>query len=321
MVNYSYPELLSQIDQMQCWFHIVGYTQLKEPILNPLRKDTNKGSCYLDEYKGRIVLVDWAHPNYSGSDVIKAYRLLNPTKSWKEVCTDLLKISKNSKPSPYVYPGIVKKSKTTKFVPFFRDWEEPDLEYWYARGVSKFQLDRDSTLVSPIRGYELEKESTMMTYNSFELGFSYKFGEKYKIYYPHRESYRFIGNVTSNDIWHLKRDSETLLVCKSSKDMLVLENLTDFDLTHIQGETYGHPDEVMVFSWETSYKRIILFWDNDEPGLLGMERFAKKFILTKPEIKHLDLGLSKDADELRVKYGHEHSLNIINELLYETNNI
>lgn len=321
MVNYSYTELLSQIDQMQCWVHIVGYVQLREPILSPLRKDSHKGSCYLDEYKGRVVLVDWANPQHSGSDVIKAYKLLNPTKSWKEVCTDLIRISKNSKPSPYVYPGLVKKSKTIRFIPFVKDWEDQELEYWDKRGVIINQLQRECTLVNPVKGYELEKEDKMIAYNSFELGFAYQFGEKYKVYYPFRNSYRFIGNVTSNDVWHLKKESDTLLICKSSKDMLVLENLTNFDLTHIQGETYGHPDEVMVFSWETFYKRIILFWDGDEAGLAGMNRFSKKFILVKPEIKHLNLEISKDADELRVKYGHEQSLNIINELLYETNRI
>lgn len=314
---YTHKELLEKIDQQQVWYTMLGVIQLGQHILNPLRPDTNPGSCYLQEYKGKIILIDWASKEHSGLDCISAYMKMYPDKSWDIVCSDLL-TCKVSAPSPYVYPGIKKKSKVMYFEPITCDWEQRHIDYLKLRGIRREQVERESTRVWACKGYILEKEERKIEYHFDELAFAYRHGEKYKIYFPNREKYRFIGNITQDDIWHVKRGSDTLLILKSAKDLLVTENLLDYDLTMIQGENFGHPSDLMVFSWETSYKRIILLFDGDESGLKGMKRFKCKFLISNPEIKFIPLELGvKDPDEMYINWGKERTKDYLTRLCQE----
>lgn len=313
---YTHKDLLAQINQQQVWLNLIGIVQLGQYILNPLRPDSNPGSCYLQEYKGNIILIDWASKQHSGIDCIAAYMRMNPHKKWDEVCNDLLNMG-TSKPSPYVYPGLVKKkSKIIGFEPILVEWEPRHKDFLKLRGITRSQVEREETRVWACKGYILEKEERKIEYHFDELCFAYRHGKRFKLYFPNRDQFRFIGNITQDDIWHLKRGSDTLLIIKSAKDLLVTENLVDFDLSMIQGENFGHPSDVLVFSWECAYKRVILLFDGDESGLKGMERFKDKFLLLSPECKHipLDLGV-KDPDEMYIKWGYEKSKLYLNKLL------
>ncbi len=320
-IHYTRDRLLQSIDQIKIWHSIVGYCQLGEFILNPLRVDNHKGSCSLIEYQGRIILQDWASKKHSGADCISAYCTINPHKTWQEVCTNLLELSKGFVPtSAYVaIPGLVKKSKTLELIPIYREWQIRDKEYWGKRGITKSQLERDN-LVRPIQGYIQIKEDRKSEQHFNELAYCYHYEERVKFYFPERKEFRFLGNINRNDTYFINKGSSTILITKSLKDMLVLDNLTSFNLLHIQSEN-SDPDGHIILDWEFGHKDAILFYDNDNAGIEGMKRLASKFLYLEPSLFWInpDTGF-KDIDEMRSNWGEKDTIEYLQTYLLNNDN-
>lgn len=309
---HTRQELLNSINQIDVWQLILGHqVELGQYILNPLREDKNAGSCYLSEYNGRIVLTDWANFKYSGHDCISAYMSLNPFKSWGEVCIDLLKCGSYQN---YV-PVVKKRKKTIDFTPIYKEWSQSELDWWLQRGIAKEQMDRKETLIRPIKGYTHKKEGKETIVYLSEPAYCYHHKGRYKFYFPTRKENRFLGNQTRDDIWFIDNSSNNLIVCKCHKDLLTTENLIDFNLSHVQGENYGHPSSLTLYEWEVKHERIILFFDKDDSGIEGMKRLKSRFLYTQCDIIWITEPGIKDISDMFLMWGKERTTNYLNELL------
>ena len=308
---HTRQELLDSINQIDVWGMILGHrVELGQYILNPLRKDTNAGSCYLSEWKGKIVLTDWASYKYSGTDCIAAYMQLNPTKSWGEVTIDLLRCGSYQN---YI-PSVVKRKKTLDLKPLYKEWTESDLKWWSDQGVFKEQMDRKETLVRPIKGYIHKKEGKEIQVHLSEPAYCYHCNGRYKFYFPTRKENRFLGNQTRDDVF-FKEGNDTLLVCKCAKDFLCLSNLVPYSLVHVQGENYGHPSDLQLYEWEVKFSRIIILFDKDSSGVEGMKRLQKRFVYTPCDYYWIDDDKAKDVTDFYKIYGEQETIDYLIELL------
>lgn len=280
--------LLSNIDQLKVWSNIIGFNaKIGEKILNPLRDDKHLGSCYLTELGRSIVIIDHADSKTSGYDCVSAYKYLHPYKKWGEVCSDLLNMAQINIPvSSYrVIPGI---KKEQSFTPIYRDWLDSDLEWFEKQGVFKWQLDRESTLVKPAKGYIQIKEGKTSEQHFSEQCYCYHHNGKIKFYWPKRKQWRFLGNMGRDDLWMIKgEDSTNLLITKSHKDTLALENCLPFSITHTQSET-SIPSGDILLEWEMGFDNIWILFDNDQKGREGAEHLYKQFIYKKPKLLFLE---------------------------------
>lgn len=307
--------LLNNIDQKKVWDSIVSF-EVGKPILNPLRNDKNLGSCSIQlDKQGRLNLVDYADKRTNGFDCISAYRYLHPHKSWDEVCYDLLNIGKALPTSAYkVIPGI-KKKEEVKFTPLYRDWLQSDLDWWFKRGIFKSQLERDITLTKPVKGYIQTKENKQSEVHFNEMCYCYHHQDKVKFYFPERKQWRFLGNMGKDDVWFLNRNSDVLFICKSHKDLMVIENLCDFNLTMIQSET-NYPEKDKFFEWECNHKQIFVCTDNDETGRKIAQEIQKQFLYIPCEIIEIEPETKiKDFDEYFVQNGLNETIDYFNYLL------
>jgi hypothetical protein len=302
----SRKELFSRIDQLNVWRQIVGQIDVEEWFLNPFRNDTRKGSCCLIWTGDTLRLKDFADPTTSGLDCIAGYMKYYPHLSWSQVCTNLLSLNVSLVPSSYkILPGLMKEE--TKFECFYRDWQERDLEYWFLRGVEQWQLERKETLVKPIEGFIKYSEPKLERYFG-DLAFTYHFGSRVKIYFPNRDKPRFIGNAKQGDLWHLRKGSDTLVIQKSHKDLLVLDGLSDCDIAAVQSEqSVISPD--VLFEWESFYSKILIWYDPDETGIQGANKIKEKFLYTETEIIKSEGG--KDLDEMYLNHGEKFCLTFI----------
>jgi hypothetical protein len=305
--HYKHAELIGLLDQERVWRSLLGSFQLDKYILNPLRNDRHVGSCKLVEKDGIIKLMDYAAKEYSGLDCIAFYMKQNPTIKWNEVCINLL--SNNSLPvSSYrVFPGIVKEE--VKFTPFYKQWDQRDIDFWALRGLEH------NPKINPVSGYIQQNGDRKREIHTSEQVYAYECNGRFKFYYPNRESFRFIGNMQRNDLWH-KKGNSTLLITKSHKDFLVLEDMVPYSLTHIQGENWGHPDGHILLEWELLYDTILVWFDGDIPGIEGANRLASRFAYKKPFIFFIDPKYEvKDIDQFRVEYGYEDTIEFLNNNL------
>lgn len=310
--------LLSQIDQERVWSNILGYSfKIGQWILNPLRTDKHLGSCSIiwSNKNDNLILMDYADKRTSGFDCITAYQYLYPQKKWDEVCSDLLNIAQSFPTSAYkILPGIIKE-KISEFTPFYRDWTQEDIDWWDLRGVVLEQLNRDVTLTKPVKGYFHKKEGKETQVHFNEQCYCYHHQDKVKFYFPNRKNFRFIGNISKEDIWYLNKGSDILFISKSNKDLLVLDNLLDVNLTMIQSET-NYPSSDKFYEWECSHKEVYVLMDNDNPGRQIAQEIKKQFLYIPCKIIEINpLTKCKDIDEYYVKHGFNETFDYLNYLL------
>lgn len=307
--------LLQNIDQEKVWSSILGYT-LKpgQQILNPLRIDKHIGSCTIQtsSRNNNLILFDFADSKTNGYDCVSAYRYLHPYKSWAEICSELMSIGPTIPTSAYkVLPGLKPKVES-EFIPIYREWLDSDLEWWYKRGIVKSQLDRETTLVKPIKGYVHKKDKKESQIHFNELCYCYHHLEKVKFYFPNRKEWRFLGNMSKNDLWFIHGCTNNLIVTKSHKDCLALEScFPDFSTTHVQAET-NFPDNHILLDWEM-YDNVYLIYDNDEQGHKGAELLSKQFLYKKP--KQIFLEYHKDVSAFIFNEGLNETIDYLNTLL------
>lgn len=309
---HTREQLLNSINQIDVWGMILGHkVELGQYILNPLRSDFNAGSCYLSEWKGKIVLTDWANFKYSGYDCISAYIELNPHKKWQEITIDLLKCGSYQN---YI-PLIQRRKKTLDLKPIYKDWTEQELEWWLQRGVTKEQMNRKETLIRPIKGYLHKKEGKEMTVYLSEPAYCYHHKGRYKFYFPTRKENRFLGNQGRDDIWFLeKAETKILLISKCHKDLLCLENLVPYSLTHVQGENYGHPTDLQVYEWEVKFEQIYILFDGDNSGIEGMKRLKNRFVYASCDYFWITEPGIKDVCDMRLHFGEQETIDYLIEL-------
>ncbi len=287
---------MSRIDQLQVWRQIVGQVNVGDWFLNPFRSDARKGSCCL-RWSGEVLrMKDFADPTTSGLDCIAAYMKYYSNLSWLQVCNNLTNYV--LLPSSYkILPGLMKKE--IQFDLFYKDWQDRDLEYWFKRGVKQWQMERKETLVRPIEGFCKHGEISQTVYFR-DLAFAYHFGSRVKIYFPQREKPRFIGNAKQGDLWHLKKGSDTLVIQKSHKDLLVLDGLSECDIAAGQNEQTVISSDIL-FEWESYYSKIFIWYDPDDAGVNGANNLKQKFLYT--DVKLITSEGGKDLDEMYLNQG------------------
>src|SRR5690606_31887571 len=101
-------------------------------------------------------------------------------------------------------------------------WTEKDKEYWRS-----FYLN--GRILKKYNVASCEKvwlnDDIIYSYNSNDPAFVYYFGQgDYKIYFPNKKEYRFIGNTTHmKGLEQLQEKGEILIITKSLKDVMVLD--------------------------------------------------------------------------------------------------
>ena len=303
----SHSLLLDTIDQYQIWSLIIPNVTIDKWIKNPLRVDKNLGSCRLTWYNNKLLLVDWADKEQSHIDCITAYKKLYPNKKWVEIISDLSRYNINSRSNHTVHSVHKNIQEKDIIIPIKKEWDKKALEYWEKRYLTEHDLIFFN--VYNIDGYKIIKpDGNVKEVYVSDLGFSYECNNKYKLYFPTKNTYRFIGNMGRNDIWHTHKNN-ILLICKSHKDYMLSCKFLNCSVTHVQGENWGHPQDHIIMNWEINYDQIFILLDKDEAGISGSKRLASKFLKINPNILFIDNINIKDTDEFILKHSPQIFIN------------
>ena len=302
ITNYTYAQLLQRVDQQKVWAHMLGNFKIgAKTVLNVLRGDKHTGSCCIVRMGQDLILMDFADSDYNGLSCISYYRKLHPDKPWYQVTQDILSISSIASPTL----SKVKTKPKEIMCPIVRNWEPRDRVYWSKRKVSKKTLENR---VFPISGYKTDS----LEYITSELAYAYKYENKYKLYFPERKEYRFLGNLSVDDLWHTHKGN-TLLVTKSHKDFLILETFSQNSVTHVQSEN-SLPSVSKIYEWEVTYDKILIWFDPDPAGIKNAYKLKTLIQFKEAQVINPDLKDCKDPDEYICKYGKEALLEILKNL-------
>ena len=195
---------------------------------SPLRVD-HKPTCSF--YKGRrLYFKDFATGECLSFEnvVMKKYGC-----SYHEALEIIAKdfgIIKGHTPKSIPIQPVFKKEKKTTIQIEAKSFTNEELEWWEQFGINKSVLTKYR--VYSCKAVFLNGNITSV-YSPSCPSYGYYFGkdenrELWKIYYPFRKTFRFIGNIKTTTIQgynQLPKKSKLLVITKSLKDCMVLYNL------------------------------------------------------------------------------------------------
>lgn len=140
------------------------------------------------------------------------------------------------------------------------------------------------------------------------LCFAYQEIDKYKIYQPYDQEFKFRNNYPHTFIegFHqLRYESDTLIITKSRKDVMLLHEL-GYEAVSPKSENTVIPIEYIKY-FKKRYKRVLILFDNDMKHKGDAYEFPKIYV-------PLETG-EKDITDYRKKFGHDLTAQLMKELV------
>lgn len=139
--------------------------------------------------------------------------------------------------------------------------------------------------------------------------------ELWRCYFPKRKSYRFITNWPAKKIQgydQLPKKGKLLIITKSMKDCMTLYSC-GISACAPNSENLFISDNVLN-ELKKRFENIVVFYDNDRPGLLNMARIRKDH----PELVFISIPKeygSKDISDFYKDHGRKETLNLIKKFV------
>jgi len=310
----DYKQVLNDIDQLAVWQAVLGLYGIVpyQKICNTLRGD-NRPNTWLSEYRGNLVLTDFAYSQFNGMNILSAimYKYGVNFPQALEQCM-LMQFGNSDSPIKHERIKIKAKSNITYSV---RPFNKSDAEFWKSRGITHENLVSDN--VQALSGFTIGNTSYVACTNAYVYGFP---SGHFKIYQPYSytKELKWFGNSNKDDYWFIDNFlADDLVLTKGYKEARIIANLTDYATASLNGEGYKVlPEELLrQISW---YRQIKVLYDNDKAGRNGAKIITdiinsyypdKAITLEYPEIKE------KDIDLYRVNHGETQTKLLLNEIL------
>jgi len=298
-------------------YYIPNFKALNKVFLSPLRQDNNP-SCSIQEYQGKLFYKDFgSNDNFTAIAFVMAKFNVKYYEALSIISADfgLGLHSKTIEASSMGYIGLanVPQKKAPKVIKLRikrRKWNSTiDKKYWGECGISKKTLSYFN--VVPI-------SHLWINFNCFKIkntSPSYAYIEDkgiYKILSPYSQ-YKWVTNCNSSYIqgWNqLPEKGELLIITKSKKDVMLLYEYNYNSIAPQSENTTINLDKMMEL--KNRFTRIIVFFDNDEPGLSAGEIYEALYEI---DMIHIPITGPKDISDYRKKYGDIKAKQLLKELL------
>jgi len=312
-------EILKRTTEYDIYRHYIGKNfKVGHIMSSPIRTDSNPSfGIFKSSKSGELLFKDLA--TGESGNCIKFLMILKDTTYnkalkivWKELITgDLYTTSAGLKVKEYPSHGkdiAIKRKYFTK----------TDDKYW-----GQYHIDRDTLNefnVTPISMFWVDGFKAPFTYEEDGPMYAYKIFNSFKIYRPNSKTKKdkWRSNCCNTDIqgWEqLPESGDTLIITKSLKDIMVLKR---FGLPSISGhsEVASIPESVLNQA-KMRFKRILVFYDNDEAGMKGAKALSEKYELEMIHIPqhYIEIYNVKDISDHIKEFGIEKTQELLNQIL------
>ena len=285
--NITKEYIFSQVSQEQIMEHYLGVPVKKGLFVCPssIRQDTKPTCAFYKNSRGTLMFKDFAGISGDCISIVMEIFQVSYYKALRIVANDfnLIDIPKMEiNPPKIAYTGA--KLKETEFADIqveIKDFTDKELDWWKKFGVTEKILKKyrvfslqsvflrgnyytSSSTKAPIYGYYGGKNS-----NGYEL---------WRIYMPHRATFRFLSNWRVSHIQgvrQLPRIGDSLIITKSLKDVMTLDSLNIPAISPVSETVVISDNSFQKFS--RSFKEVLCFYDNDLPGVKGAQNYKRQF--------------------------------------------
>ena len=314
--------LLSKFSEETFMEYYLGITVAKKLYRNPLRQDDKPTCSFYRNKSGELIFKDFSGFFYGNFISVVMF---------KYSCTyhQALRIIAND--FGLIHDDKIQKNrgKINKNAPVFKDdgtaiiqveikeFSKSESEWWGDYGITDKILKKyhvfscknvflNGNVIStssdhcPIYGYYGGKKEGI---------------ELWRIYLPKRKSYRFLSNWDSKKIQGVKQlpnEGKLLVITKSMKDCLSMYSCGIPAIAPCS-ETLFISNNLLE-TLKQRFKYIVVFYDNDLPGILNMKKIQKNH----PELNFFFIPRkygAKDFSDFYKKYGRKVTLDTIKKYI------
>ena len=197
-----------------------------------------------------------------------------------------------------------------------RNWTTQDQYFWTQFNIGSKLLEEYN--VKPLTSYCMTKDDNELCITGLYLyGYFKEDGQLYKVYQPKTLDKKFIKVTDYTQGMEQKKNHPYLVITSSLKDVMSIRSLKlNVDVIAPDSENSMIKKD-MRESLLKSYKKIMLLFDNDEPGIEAMQKYKQLY----PSIGIAVLPMSKDPSDSIKDFGAKEVRNriipIINKKLNE----
>ena len=307
--------LLSNNNEETYMSYYLGIPVSKGLFCSPLRQDRHTTCSFFRGKSGRLYFKDFATGECLAFEnvVMKLYNC-SYHKALKIIAKDFGLIKgTNPETKPIIKQERFINNKQTFIQIEQKDFSEKELKWWLQYGITKSILNKyrvfscktvflngsvfsQSTPKCPSYGYYFGKKEHV---------------EQWKIYYPKRTDYRFIGNISTKTIQgyrQLPKSGKLLVITKSLKDCACLYSM-GISAVAPQSETQFISDTILE-DLKQRFEKIVLLFDSDLTGVHYTNVLRRKYDFLIPCIIPRRYE-AKDISDFYKKYARKETIEFI----------
>ena len=198
-----------------------------------------------------------------------------------------------------------------------KDFDKSDFNYWGQYYITKEILEKYN--IKACKEVWLN-DKLFYSYKKNNPSYRFKIGSLYKIYSPlSTKKLKWLGNYDINTVQGFKElnyTNDTLIITKSYKDIIILNEFYNKSCIALNAEGNNIPDKVLNY-FKSKFKNIICFYDNDETGIKYMlrnkELYGIEYFYLKEELLQQDI---KDISDYVKKFGILDFKEVEEDLIY-----
>ena len=314
--------ILSRFSEEQLMEYYLRIPVKKGLFRSPLRDDKNPTCSFFRNNKGTLLFKDFATGQCLDIfSIVQQMFKCNYFEALKIIANDFGIIqNKSIKRNPGKInenPIKIEDKELSKIQVEIQDFTDLELKWWEKYGITKDILQKYQVYSCKyvfLNGNLLAKSQQHCPIFGY-YGKKYHGLELWKIYFPKRTNYRFIGNYPSKKLQGYDKLPKTGKICvitKSLKDVMALYAY-GIPACAPNSETII-PSEFIINDLTSRFEHVFALWDNDITGVTFLNKIKKKY----PQIKCLIIPRNleaKDFSDLRAKYGYKKTKEFIIQYL------
>ena len=312
--------LLSKINQESIMQYYTGQdVNSKKLFTSVLRKDNHVTCSFYKSKSGILYMHDFATNEHLDCwNIVMQLYNCNYYDALNIIAQDFGFIEGTHKNvSPPKLVNDLKETESSKIQVQIKDFTEKELKWWNQFGISKKLLKKYHVFSLQhvfLNGQLRFTSSEQCPIYGYYFGKDKNHEEKWKIYFPMRQEFRFLNNVSKKTLqgYHqLPKTGDLLVITKSMKDCISLYGF-GIPACAPNSETLFVNDKQLE-EFKQRFKHILVVYDQDKPGKHNMWLIRKQH----PELNFFTMpkDLAKDFTDSVQLVGVDKMRELIKEFI------
>lgn len=318
--------ILSRFSEEQLMEYYLHVPVKKGLFRSPLRRDRNPTCSFYRNSSDTLIFKDFAtgqHLNVFG--VVQEMFHCNYFEALRIIANDMGIIHdrflQKTPGKINERPVKMQDKEVSKIQVEIQDFSDLELKWWGKYGITPEILKRFNVysckhvFLNGQLSAKSQQHCPIFGYYGGKIQENKEKMELWRCYFPKRKSYRFITNWPAKKIQgydQLPKKGKLLIITKSMKDCMTLYSC-GISACAPNSENLFISDSVLN-ELKKRFENIVVFYDNDRPGLLNMARIRKDH----PELVFISIPKeygSKDISDFYKDHGRKETLNLIKKFV------